>query len=155
VRALIPLGQLTILLGTITTASGPHPGAHDGQIVKRFTFEGTGTLHWMVERHGAIAAFFGIAALGVLALLMRRGGERRAVRPLVVTIGLLGLQGALGIVQYQAKLPAELVWVHIALATITWVAMLWTVASAGRIQPRSELSRKLDEALPAATAPAG
>jgi cytochrome c oxidase assembly protein subunit 15 len=154
VRALIPLGQLTILLGTIATASGPHPGAHAGQIVKRFTFEGTNTLRWMVERHGAIAAIFGLAAIGVLFLLRRPGGERRAVRPLMVTIALLGSQGLLGIVQYAAKLPAELVWVHIALATITWVALLWTVASAGRIQPRTELSRKVDEALPAATAPA-
>ena len=40
VRALIPLGQLTILAGTIATASGPHAGAHDGQLVHRFTFEG-------------------------------------------------------------------------------------------------------------------
>ena len=154
VRALIPLGQLTILLGTIATASGPHPGAHEGQIVKRFTFEGTNTLRWMVERHGTVAALFGLAAIGVLLLLRRPGGERRAIKPLMVTIGLIGLQGALGIVQYAAKLPAELVWVHIALATLTWVAMLWTVASAGRIQPKTELARKVDEALPAATATA-
>jgi cytochrome c oxidase assembly protein subunit 15 len=155
VRALIPLGQLTILLGTIATASGPHPGSHGDEIVKRFHFKGTDTLHWMVERHGTIAAIFGLAAIGVLFLLRRPGGERRAVRPLVVTIGLLGFQGALGIVQYAAKLPAELVWVHIALATLTWVSMLWTVASAGRIQPRTEFQRKVDEALPAATAPTG
>ncbi len=42
VRALIPLGQLTILAGTIATASGPHAGAHEGQLVHRFTFEGPG-----------------------------------------------------------------------------------------------------------------
>ena len=42
VRALIPLGQLTILAGTIATASGPHAGAHEGQLVHRFTFEGSG-----------------------------------------------------------------------------------------------------------------
>src|SRR4051812_31785165 len=93
VRALIPLGQLTILLGTIATASGPHPGAHEGQIVKRFTFEGTNTLHWMVERHGTVAALFGLAAVGVLFLLRRPGGERRAIKPLLVTIGLIGFQG--------------------------------------------------------------
>src|SRR6185369_6494646 len=40
VRALIPLGQLTILAGTIATASGPHAGAHEGQLVHRFDFEG-------------------------------------------------------------------------------------------------------------------
>src|SRR3954462_1618287 len=86
VRGLIPLGQLTILLGTITTASGPHAGDHNGELVKRFTFKGGDTLAWMVERHSAIAALFGIASLAVLALLLRPGGERRAVRPLTVMI---------------------------------------------------------------------
>src|SRR6188472_3123550 len=36
VRALVPLGQLTILAGTISTASGPHPGDHNGELVRRF-----------------------------------------------------------------------------------------------------------------------
>jgi hypothetical protein len=35
------------------------------------------------------------------------------------------------------KLPGELVWVHVALATATWLAMLWTVATAGRLEPRT------------------
>src|SRR4249919_1592757 len=66
VRALIPLGQLTILAGTIATASGPHAGAHEGQLVHRFDFEGTGTLEWIVQRHSAIATAFGLAAIAVL-----------------------------------------------------------------------------------------
>src|SRR4249919_2955220 len=66
VRALVPLGQLTIAAGTVATASGPHAGAHAGQLVHRFTFEGTGTLEWVVQRHSAIAAFFGLAAIAVL-----------------------------------------------------------------------------------------
>jgi cytochrome c oxidase assembly protein subunit 15 len=40
-----------------------------------------------------------------------------------------------GGVQWALKLPGELVWVHVALATGTWLAMLWTVATAGRLQP--------------------
>jgi cytochrome c oxidase assembly protein subunit 15 len=137
VRALVPVGQLTILLGTIATASGPHAGAHEEVLVHRFDFKGVETLNWMVNRHGGLAAFFGLAALAVFALLMRRGGERRAAKPLGVMLVLLALQGTLGIVQYQLKLPAELVWVHIALATLTWLAVLWTVARAGRLAPRS------------------
>jgi cytochrome c oxidase assembly protein subunit 15 len=138
VRALVPLGQLTIIAGTIATASGPHAGSHGEQLVQRFDFRGGNTLHWVVERHGAIAALFGIALCAVWLLLRRQGGERRALKPLTVTIGLVGLQGALGLVQYQAKLPAELVWVHVALATLSWVSVLWTVASAGRLAPRTE-----------------
>ena len=82
VRALIPLGQLTIAAGTVATASGPHAGAHAGQLVHRFDFEGTGTLEWVVQRHSAIATVFGLAAIAVWFLLRRPGGDRRALRPL-------------------------------------------------------------------------
>jgi cytochrome c oxidase assembly protein subunit 15 len=136
VRALIPLGQLTILVGTIVTASGPHAGAHAGQLVHRFTFEGTGTLEWVVQRHAAIATVFGFAAITVWLLLRRPGGDGRALRPLTWVIGLLALQGLIGGLQWELELPGELVWVHVALATVTWLAMLWTVATAGRLEPR-------------------
>ena len=135
-RALIPLGQLTILAGTIATASGPHAGAHEGQLVHRFDFEGTGTLEWVVQRHSAIATVFGLAAIAVWLLLRRPGGDRRAQRPLAAVLGLLALQGAVGGVQWALELPSEIVWLHVALATGTWLAMLWTVATAGRLEPR-------------------
>jgi cytochrome c oxidase assembly protein subunit 15 len=135
VRALIPLGQLTILAGTIATASGPHAGAHEGQLVHRFEFEGTGTLEWVVQRHSAIAAVFGLAAIAVWVLLRRPGGDRRAVRPLGAVIGLLALQGAVGGLQWALELPPGIVWLHVALATATWLAMLWAVATAGRLEP--------------------
>src|SRR3954447_18856853 len=156
VRALIPLGQLTILAGTIATASGPHAGAHEGQLVHRFDFEGTGTLEWVVQRHSAIAAFFGLAAIAVWLLLRRPGGDRRAQRPLGVVLGLLALQGAVGGVQWALELPGEIVWVHVALATVTWLVMLWTVATAGRIEPRAgskpEPGRLADASEPRAAA---
>jgi heme a synthase len=141
VRALIPLGQLTILAGTIATGSGPHAGAHEGELVHRFDFEGTGTLEWMVQRHSAIAAAFGIAAVGVWLLLRRPGGDRRALRPLSAVIGLLALQGAVGGIQWSLELPGELIWIHVALATLTWLTMLWTVATAGRLEPRMTTAR--------------
>jgi len=137
VRALIPLGQLTILVGTIATASGPHAGANGNELVHRFDFEGAGTLEWVVQRHSAIAALFGLAAIAVWFLLRRPGGDRRALRPLTAVIGLLTLQGAVGGLQWALELPGELVWVHVALATATWLAMLWTVATAGRLEPHS------------------
>jgi cytochrome c oxidase assembly protein subunit 15 len=140
VRALIPLGQLTILLGTIATASGPHAGAHEGQLVHRFTFEGTGTLEWVVQRHAAIATAFGLAAIAVWLLLRRPGGDRRAAGALAVVIGLLALQGVVGGVQWALELPGELVWAHVALATGTWLSMLWAVAAAGRLEPSPNLA---------------
>jgi cytochrome c oxidase assembly protein subunit 15 len=136
VRALIPLGQLTILAGTIATGSGPHAGAHEGELVDRFDFEGSGTLEWVVQRHSAIAAVFGLAVIAVLFLLRRSGGDRRAQKPLLAVLGLLTVQGAVGGSQWALELPSELVWLHIALATTTWIAVLWAVATAGRIEPR-------------------
>jgi heme a synthase len=141
VRALIPVGQLTILAGTITTGSGPHAGDHDGELVQRFDFRGEGTLQWMVERHSAMAAIFGIAAIAVWFLLRRRGGDGRARQPLAVVIALLAVQGVVGGAQWALELPAELVWLHVALATLTWLAMLWTVATAGLLEPRSAAAR--------------
>ena len=136
VRALIPLGQLTIIAGTMTTGSGPHAGDHEGDLVQRFDFQGSGTLEWMVQRHSAVAALFGIAAIAVWLLLRRHGGEHRALLPLGVAIGLLTLQGAIGAAQWALELPAGVVWLHIVVATLTWLSMLWTVAAAGRLEPR-------------------
>jgi cytochrome c oxidase assembly protein subunit 15 len=155
VRALIPLGQLTIAAGTVATASGPHAGAHAGQLVHRFDFEGTGTLEWVVQRHAVLATVFGLATIAVWFLLRRPGGDSRAVRPLSVVIGLLALQGVVGGVQWALKLPSEIVWVHVALAIATWLAMLWTVATAGRLEPRKAVARSADEiSRQEATAPA-
>ncbi len=136
VRALIPLGQLTVLLGTMTTGSGPHAGDHDGELVQRFDFKGGETLEWMVQRHSALAVVFGLATIAVWLILRRPGGDRRAERPLTLVLGLLALQGGVGALQWALHLPAGLVWLHIALATATWLALLWAVAAAGRLQPR-------------------
>ena len=156
VRALIPLGQLTILAGTIATASGPHAGDHEGELVHRFDFEGTGTLEWVVQRHAVIATIYGIAAIAVWFLLRRPGADRRALKPLTVVLALLALQGAIGGIQWALELPAGIVWLHIAIAVANWLAMLWTIAAAGRLEPRSESSpQPSGEAERPATAPAG
>ena len=149
VRALVPFGQLTVLLGTMATGAGPHAGEHAGQLVKRFTFQGRDTLSWMVERHGAVAAAFGVAAVVVWLIGRRAGSERRAQLPLAALCALLAAQGALGFAQYRLHLPAGMVWAHVALATGAWLATLWAVASAGRLAPRAR-----DEAAAPATSAA-
>ena len=133
-------GNLSTFLHHLTRqmAAEALTGQSDQQLVeKALAGRDEAVFRAIVQRHGAIAAFFGIALCAVWLILRRNGGEKRALRPLTITIGLVALQGALGIVQYQAKLPAELVWVHVALATLTWLSVLWTVASAGRLAPRT------------------
>ena len=136
VRCLIPVGQLTIFLGTITTASGPHPGDHDEELVHRFTFKGADTLEWIVQRHAASAVLFALSVIVVIFILRRPGGDTRALKPLLVTLGLILLQIAIGVTQWLLELPAALVWVHVAVATFLWVAVLWSVATAGQLEAR-------------------
>ena len=138
VRCLLPIGALTIFAGTAATAAGPHAGgAGTGDVINRLDFRGADTLSWLVYRHGTIAIIFLISVIAVTLLLMRPGGDRRAVRPLTVLIGLLITQAALGITQYNLELPAELVWLHVLLATIVWLTMLWSVGRAGRLASRT------------------
>jgi heme a synthase len=135
-RALAPIGALTIFAGTAATAAGPHSGGVSGQHVHRLHFKGGDTLTWMVHRHATIAALFGIAVIGVWLLRRRRGTSQEALEPLTVLGVLLAAQGLVGSVQYELKLPADMVWVHVTLATLTWLAVLWAVASAGVLVPR-------------------
>jgi cytochrome c oxidase assembly protein subunit 15 len=136
VRALLPLGALTIFAGTAATAAGPHSGGFTGQVVHRLTFKGPGTLSWLVHQHATIAALFGVAVVGVWVLHRRRATER-TLEPLIVLGVLLAAQGLVGSVQYELHLPSDMVWVHVTLATVTWLTLLWAVAAAGRVVPRT------------------
>ncbi len=157
VRALAPLGALAIFGGTAATAAGPHAGGSPGQRIHRLHFKGNQTLTWVVHRHATIAAVFGIAVIAVWLLRRRRGAEADALEPLTVLGVLLAAQGLVGSVQYELRLPTDMVWVHVTLATFTWLAVLWAVAAAGSLVPRArtvaapESSRLNHHAAPHAT----
>jgi cytochrome c oxidase assembly protein subunit 15 len=137
VRGLVPLGALTIFAGTAATAAGPHSGGFTGQVVHRLHFKGANTLDWTIHQHATIAAIFGVAVIAVWYWQRRRGASAQDLEPVTVLGVLLAAQGLVGSVQYELKLPSEMVWVHVSLATITWLAMLWAVAAVGRLAPRS------------------
>lgn len=139
VRLLLPLGAVTIFAGTAATAAGPHSGGASGQRIHRLTFKGADTLMWVVHRHATIAALFGVSVIAVWLLHRRRGAEP-TLEPLTVLGVLLAAQGLVGSVQYELRLPSDIVWVHVALATASWLALLWAVAAAGRLLRRKELS---------------
>jgi cytochrome c oxidase assembly protein subunit 15 len=65
-------------------------------------------------------------------LLRARRANPMAQTALAAVCVLLACQGFVGISQYALELPAELVWLHVSLATFTWLALLWAVAAAGR-----------------------
>ncbi len=139
VRSLCVLCALTLFAGTAATASGPHSGGLVGQHIRRLTIEGRGTLEWAVHQHATIASIFGVATIFVWLLKRKRGGELDPLEPLTVLGILLAAQGLVGAVQYELKLPAQMVWVHVVLATITWLVSIWAVAVEGRIgEPQVE-----------------
>ncbi|HEY5427983.1 MAG TPA: COX15/CtaA family protein [Solirubrobacteraceae bacterium] len=156
VRALAPLGGLTIFAGTVATAAGPHSGGFTGQHVHRLHFKGADTLTWTIHQHATIAAIFGVAVIGVWFLHRRRGAAADELEPLTVLGVLLAAQGLVGSVQYELHLPTDMVWVHVSLATVTWLVVLWAWAAEGSLvsrraavgaeEPRqaSQPSRKLE-----------
>ena len=136
VRLLLPLGALAIFFGTVATAAGPHAGgAGTGDTIDRLEWKGLATLDWAIHQHGRIASVLGVAVVGVYLWLRRRGAPSDMLRPVAVTAILIAVQGAVGGIQYALEVPAEIVWVHVALAVLTWLALLWSVAAAG--QPAS------------------
>jgi heme a synthase len=136
VRGTVLLGAVTIFAGTVSTAAGPHSGAHVGQIVKRLHFRGAGTLEWAVHQHATVAILFGLAAVASWLLKRRELGALEPTEPLTVLAILIAAQGLVGSVQYEMKLPAEMVWVHVSLATITWVVALWAWVDTGGTRRR-------------------
>ncbi|HTA13327.1 MAG TPA: hypothetical protein VK781_00545, partial [Solirubrobacteraceae bacterium] len=136
-------GGLTIFAGTAATAAGPHAGGSPGQHINRLDFDGKGTMDFVIHRHGEIALVFGLLALGVWWLARRREADPLVRRAATATCALIALQGIVGLDQYKTHLPTELVWVHVSLASLTWVAVLWTACAAGRLQPRPEPSEEL------------
>jgi cytochrome c oxidase assembly protein subunit 15 len=137
VRVLAPFGALTIFAGTAATAAGPHSGGFTGQHVHRLHFKGADTLSWTVHQHATIAAVFGVIVIGVWLLRRHRGASSDVLEPITVLGVLLAAQGLVGSVQYELKLPSDMVWVHVTLATLTWLTVLWAVAAAGRLAPRA------------------
>jgi len=140
VRSLLPLASSVVFAGTATTAAGPHSGGLAGQQIKRLHFEGADTLNWTVHVHGALAFALGIAAVAVWVLLERRQANAQARRAMSWLCALIALQGVVGAVQYETHLPTELVWVHVALASLSWLCVLWSVAAIG--PPATSRARK-------------
>jgi cytochrome c oxidase assembly protein subunit 15 len=117
---LVAWAALVLFLGTVVTGSGPHAGSNEGQFVERLPF---------VVRD--VARLHGVAVWVLLALaLYCVWRAHRAHAPADVQarggvlLAVLCAQGAIGYIQYFNNVPAPLVAVHIAGATVLWVSVL-------------------------------
>jgi cytochrome c oxidase assembly protein subunit 15 len=132
VWALFVLGALTIFVGTAATAAGPHAGGEGtGDVVHRFHFKGASTVNWLINRHGVLAAALGVLAIATWWLARRRGANSELQIRLTRICALLAAQGVIGIVQFHLELPAEIVWVHVAVATVLWVGIVLAAMEVG------------------------
>ncbi len=132
VWALFALGGVTLFAGTAATAAGPHAGGSGtGDVVARLDFKGADTVGWLIDRHGALAAVLGLLAVAAWWVARRRGAGAALVHRLARVCLLMAVQGVLGLVQYRLEVPAEMVWVHVALATLLWVGIVLAAVQAG------------------------
>jgi heme a synthase len=133
VRLAAVIGSVVLFAGTVATAAGPHAGGTSDELIHRLHFKGATTLTWVIHRHATIATLLGLTVIGAWLLVRRRGGNPGLLDTLTLAGVLMAAQGLVGSVQYELQLPADIVWVHVTLASITWAVLLWAVACAGRL----------------------
>ena len=132
-RALTVYGGFVIVLGTFATAAGPHAGgAGTGDVVQRLDAFGPETLRNLILTHGHLATALGLSTVALFLFARRLGATRGLQRAIGAAAVLMALQGAAGLVQYHADLPAELVWFHASSAALLWIAFLAVALEAGR-----------------------
>lgn len=113
---------IVILLGTLTTAAGPHSG--DAGVPR------LGRLQSAVQLHSSAVAVLVAVALLLRYLIARDGAAAPLQRLSSIQVSILAAQAVLGITQYHLGLPGYLVELHVAGAVALWVAtvQLWLTA---------------------------
>ena len=107
---------LVLVVGTLVTGTGPHSG--DPDPVHRIPINLT-AITWV---HGSLAAI--VLAIAVTLLLSLHKSDTTARLRTFVFLGVLALQGGIGIVQSLTGLPAELVSLHLFGAALLWIGAL-------------------------------
>ena len=134
-KLLLVIGVVVIVTGTIVTGSGPHSGAEKQQILEALENQGEtpaiSTLE--VERlpfdvpdvariHGISVMIFLLLTLRVLFMIKRNSptllpNGQNLMAAIIV-------QAGIGYLQYFTGVPALLVGIHVAGATLIWVMIL-------------------------------
>ena len=136
-KLIVGLGALVIITGTIVTGSGPHSGAENQQILDALESQGTASsianLELEVERLPFdvpdVARIHGISVMLFLLLTLRLLFVIKRHSPEFITVGqnlmaVIVIQAAIGYFQYFTGVPALLVGVHVAGATLIWIMIL-------------------------------
>ncbi len=116
--ALVAAVAAMLVAGTLVTGTGPLAGAAS---VPRYHFL---SLTALTQLHADIGWGLGVLAIALALMLHLVSAPARAIRLSWITLGLIGMQGVIGYAQYFAGLPAGLVWVHVAMTALIWIAVL-------------------------------
>ena len=136
-RVLMAWGAFVLFAGTVATAAGPHPGAttdHAGGVVPRITWM---TLDALIHWHARAGTVLGVLAVATWFVARRAGASSGVRRALTWVCCLVAAQGIIGFAQYELALPAGLVWIHVAVASATWLAIVVANAAVGRLAART------------------
>lgn len=116
---LIGVTVLVVILGVITTGSGPHSG--DAESEHRFPFDPR-TVAWL---HADVVLLFVGLLIGYVILVRVTNAPVRTWRVAWVLAGITIVQGCVGYTQYFTGLPVVAVTVHVTLACLLWVTVLF------------------------------
>jgi cytochrome c oxidase assembly protein subunit 15 len=115
--AVVAAVALMLAAGTVVTGTGPLAGAG---AVPRFHLPLTGATQF----HADVGWLLGGLAVPLALGLRLTRAPAPAVRLGWALLGMIGLQGVIGYIQYFTGLPAGLVWVHVCGSTLIWILAL-------------------------------
>ena len=119
-RLLVGTAGVVLVLGTVTTGTGPHAG--DGaEKIARFALP----LERVTQLHADAALLLTGLVVATLFAVRLTDASATVRRRSHLLAGAVGLQVAIGYTQYFLDLPAGVVELHVAGATLLWAATLW------------------------------
>ena len=117
--ALVAATLLVVVLGVVTTGSGPHSG--DADVQARFGFD-LRTVAWL--HADSVLLFLGLT-IGLLVAARVCHAPAALTRRTTVLLGIALAQGFVGYTQYFTGLPELLVAIHVLGAIGVWLAVLF------------------------------
>ncbi len=117
IQSAFGVGLIVIILGTITTGSGPHSGDTEAA---RFNLD-VRSMAWL--HADAVWLFVGLL-IGSFVLLKVMKIKSSLSKNLNFVIGIAAAQAIVGYSQWFTGLPWALVAVHVALAVLLWVFLV-------------------------------
>jgi len=117
--ALVGVTAVIVVLGVITTGSGPHSG--DAEVEARFFFDPR-TVAWL--HADSVLLFLGLT-VGLLVAAAVIHAPSSLVKRTWILLAIALTQGVVGYTQYFTGLPELLVVIHVLGAIGVWIAVLF------------------------------